>query len=90
MRSTQKAQALSRTVTADRGGQTRVRETAQGEIRRLNTQYEARLLVHLAPEELLWFRHNAVDKGRSMSDIIRELLREYRAKETAAGGASRG
>jgi hypothetical protein len=84
MSSTQKAQALSRTVTADRDGRRRVRETAEGEVRPVMRETEGRLLVHLPKDELRWFRRHAVDVERSMSAIVRELLREYRARETAS------
>jgi hypothetical protein len=87
MPSIQKAQALTRTVTAEREGKQRVRETPAGEIRPVSRQTEGRLLIHLPKDDLRWFRHHAVDVERSMSDIVRELLRDYRARETAASPA---
>jgi hypothetical protein len=84
MPSTQKAQALSRTVSAETDGPRRVRSTAAGEVRRVSRETEGRLLIHLPKDDLRWFRHHAVDVERSMSDIVRELLRDYRARATAS------
>jgi hypothetical protein len=78
-----------RTVTADRDGTRRVRETAGGEIRPVSRKTEGRLLVHLPKEDLRWFRLHAVTIERSMSDIVRELLRDYRARETASSAPRR-
>ena len=92
MRSTQKAQALSRTVSAKSDGRLKLRTNKRTGVSRVPRasphDVEARLLVHLPHDDLRWLRHHAVDLERSMSDIVRELLRDYRARETA-GAADR-
>lgn len=88
MPSPKKTEALSRTVTAERDGRPQLRpntRTGASRVSRASPQdVEARLLIHLSADDLRWLRHHAVDLERSMSDIVRGLLRDYRRRAQAS------
>jgi hypothetical protein len=43
------------------------------------------LLVYLAPGDIRWLKFQAVDEDRSMSAIVADALRAYRAAHPQAG-----
>jgi hypothetical protein len=43
------------------------------------------LLVYLAPADVRWLKFQAVDEDRSMSAIVADALRAYRAAHPQAG-----
>jgi hypothetical protein len=46
---------------------------------RIDVSQAGQLFVNVPLEDLQWFRHRAVDKRQSVSDLVREALRAYRA-----------
>jgi ribbon-helix-helix CopG family protein len=61
-----------------------LRATTPGTARRVPPRQAegrgTRLLVYVPDDTVRWLRHRAVDERRSVSDIVRDVLKAYRAE----------
>jgi hypothetical protein len=65
-----------------RGGKVRADARTGARVQRrerIDVSRAGQLFVNVPLEDLQWFRHRAVDTRRSVSDLVREALREYKA-----------
>jgi antitoxin FitA-like protein len=62
-----------------------LRQTKRGAVRRTMPEdiEMARMVVYVPDDMVRWLRHRAVDHGRSVSDMVRDILETYRRSHTA-------
>ena len=76
-------QALRAVVAEEsRGGKVQANARTGARVQRqqrIDMSQAGQLLVSVPFEDLQWFRHRAVDVRRSVSDLVREAMRDYKA-----------